>query len=170
MTLEQALAALAATRREAAQHRTEAAALKKEKADAETAKLSATEKLSKRAQQLEAELEQERENRRDVTTRYEVQLKAAAMGIVDPDAAAKLLDWSMVEFADDGSPKNIQDALAALVKAKPYLVQGPPAAGATNPSRNHSQGSLTRAQIEKMTPQEMRARWAEIQAALPHLR
>jgi hypothetical protein len=170
MTLEQALEALAATRREAAAHRTEAQALKKAQQEAENAKLSESEKLTKRAAQLEAELEAERLDRRDTINRYEVQLQASKLGIVDPDAAVKLLDWATVEYREDGSPKNIDQALAALVKAKPYLVGAPPAAGATNPARNHSQGSLTKAQIEAMSPAERRARWAEIKAALPTLR
>lgn len=171
MTLEQALEALAATRREAAAHRTEAQALKKAQQEAENAKLSESEKLTKRAAQLEADLEAERVDRRDVINRYEVQLQASRLGIVDPDAAVKLLDWSTVEYREDGSPKNLDAALQALIKARPYLVSpGTPGAGATNPARNHSQGSLTKAQIEAMAPAERRARRAEIMAALPNIR
>lgn len=48
----------------------------------------------------------------------------AAKNLVDPDAAARLLDRSAIEYDDDGKPTNIGPLLDALVKEKPYLKSG----------------------------------------------
>lgn len=99
------------------------------------AQLSKEEQLTKRAAQLEAELSLERQDRQDRTNRYEVQIAAGKLGIVDPDAAVKLLDWSALEYAEDGTPKDIDRALKTLLKARPYLaapVPGAPSMAATN--------------------------------------
>lgn len=41
--------------------------------------------------------------------------------VVDPDAAATLIDGRALEFDDDGKPTNVDTLLDALVKDKPYL-------------------------------------------------
>ncbi len=106
---------------------------------ADDAKLSDTERLTKRAAQLEAELAHERTEKQDRINHYETQLAASKLGIVDPEAAVKLLDWSNLEYDEDGRPKEIDKALAALLKAKPYLAAqatpGRPPASPTNPAR-----------------------------------
>jgi hypothetical protein len=94
----------------------------------EDANLSEQEKLTRHAKRLEAELGQAREDMRDRINRYEVQLAAGKLGIVDPEAAVKLLDWSVLEYAEDGSPKNVTAALTALVEARPWLKTQEPAA------------------------------------------
>ena len=132
---EDALAALAAARRESAGYRTRLSAFEKTAADQEAAGLSESEKLSKRNTQLEADLTAERRDRKLGVDRYEVQLAAGKLGIVDPDAAVKLLDWSTVEYGTDGSPTNVEAALKALIAKRPYLAsqQQQPSIGATNP-------------------------------------
>ncbi len=114
-------------RAEAAEYRKRLRELEQKAQEQENAKLSETERLQKRL----AELERERQER---TLKYETMLAASRLGIVDPDAAYRLLDVASIEIAEDGTPKNLEDALFELVKAKPYLVaqsSGSP----TNPAR-----------------------------------
>lgn len=68
----------------------------------------------------------------------EVTLKSAELGIVDPDAAYALMDRSGVTVGDDGKVSGIDEALKALLTAKPYLKKAEGVAtatsgGATNP-------------------------------------
>ena len=51
-----------------------------------------------------------------------IQLQASKLNIIDPDAAVKLMDWSQLEFDDDGTPTNADKVLADLVKTRPYLI------------------------------------------------
>lgn len=73
----------------------------------------------------------------------QIESQAAKLGIIDPEAAMKLLDRDGLELDSDGLPTNLEKALAALIKAKPYLVgKTPPtnAGGVTNPARSASAG------------------------------
>ncbi len=54
-----------------------------------------------------------------------IQLQASKLNIIDPDAAVKLMDWSQLEFDDDGTPTNADKVLADMVKVRPYLVAAP---------------------------------------------
>lgn len=170
MTLEQALEALAATRREAASHRTKLTALEKAQQEAEAAKLSDLEKATKERDTLKAELDAERQDRRDRINRYEVQLAAGRLGIVDPEAAVKLLDWDSLEYSEDGSPKGVDAALRKLLAAKPYLAgqqqAGAPPANTTNPASGRGRAQLTVADVKAMSKDQINARWSEVQAAL----
>lgn len=95
--------------------------------------------LRDRAKKAEAELEQlknaglsDAEKRdRELTSKSEritaleadirmlrVQVTAGKLGIVDPEAAAKLLNWDGIDGDD---PKQLERALRDLVKEKPYL-------------------------------------------------
>lgn len=89
--------------------------------EAEMAKLSEQERLSKQLAERDAELIRVRHEHQDRTNRYEVQLHAAKLGLVDPEAAVKLLDWGSIDYAADGKPQNVEAALNELVEAKPWL-------------------------------------------------
>lgn len=146
----------------------ELAASKARLTEFENAQLSETQRLSKEKTQLQAELEQARQDAQDRTNRYEVELRASRLGIVDPEAAVKLLDWSSLEYGEDGTPKNVDAALKALLATKPYLAAqaGQAAAGATNPARGNSHGPLSIEDIRRMTPAQINANWREVQAVL----
>jgi hypothetical protein len=60
-------------------------------------------------------------------------LRARELGIIDPDAAYRLLDLAEVEYDETGRPTNIERLLRDLVRKRPYLVGS--SASATNPSR-----------------------------------
>lgn len=127
---------------------------------AEDAKLSDQERLQKRVAELEGQSQAAAKAAQDKILRYEVQLQAARLNIVDPDAAAKLLDMSQVSYDADGQPQGVEAALAALIDAKPYLVSATgagshgargatpatPAGGSnpTNPATRSSTATATR--------------------------
>jgi hypothetical protein len=165
-------ASLKRANKEAKEYRIQLEALKASQADllkfketVEAEKLTADEKQERARQTLEQQLA-DLQKKYDDTARqsqerivnYEVRLQAARMGIVDPDVAAKLLDWSEIEYGDNGSPTNVEDLLKGLLDAKPYLKapQGratPTSGGATNPSRSTTSSQNTAAEYVKRIAQ-----------------
>jgi hypothetical protein len=84
---------------------TEAERLKVEKEEAEKKASAATERANQRL------------------IRSEVIAQASKMNIIDPDAAFTLLNREGITVEDDDSVKGVKEALALLVKSKPYLVK-----------------------------------------------
>jgi hypothetical protein len=112
--------------------------------------LSEQEKLQKRLAELEREKESWQRERQERTLKYETMLTASRLGIVDPEAAYRLLDLSKLEFAEDGTPKNLEQALKELIKAKPYLAGAPAVTGGSpaNPATGQQRGgTFTLSQI-----------------------
>ena len=95
-------------------------------------------------------MEAERLDRRDTVNRYEVRLQASRLGIVDPEAAEKLLDWAAVEYDDHGSPKNLEKALQQ--SREPATLAGGPAASGTIGAAGHERGQADAAGREGMDP------------------
>lgn len=100
----------------------EAQALRKRLRDAEkerdelkSSQMSEQEKVTKERDELKESVATLEAQTRDLT----VQVLASKKGIVDPQAASKLLDWSKIEDPSDESA--VEEALADLVKEKPYL-------------------------------------------------
>lgn len=122
-------------RREAAEYRKKLRDLEQTVKQHEEAKLSESERLQKRLAELEREQANYQRERQERTLKYETMLAASRLGIVDPDAAYRLLDVASIEFAEDGTPKNLEAVLKELVKAKPYLVVQPNSGSPTNPAR-----------------------------------
>ena len=61
--------------------------------------------------------------------------ESGKLNIVDPEAAFTLIR-DRIEYDDSGTPKNVDELLRDLVKAKPYLVKqvGPPPSATANPA------------------------------------
>ncbi len=152
-------------RAEAAEYRRRLRELEQKAQEQENAKLSEAERLQKRLAELEREQATYQRERQERTLRYEVMLAANRLGIVDPDAAYRLLDVSRIEFAEDGTPANIEVALRELLKARPYLSAGQAVVAATNPARGQA-SVLTREDIRKMSPEEINRRWEEVSRGL----
>lgn len=95
---------------------------------------------------------------------YEVERAATKLGVIDPDAAARLLDWDALEFDADGMPTNADTLLKDLLKAKPYLAgrAGATSGGATNPARSAT-GQFS--QITRDNLQEAMAQYDKLPAA-----
>ena len=154
LTLEELTKMVADLRKEAGDNRVKAKDAQ-DKLDAlESAKLTDE-------QRTQAELKKLREETvpaLELTNRtLTVQVAAVALNIVDPDAAAKLIDWDAVNAG-----ATVEDALKALVVAKPYLLKTttqvtapvvPPSV--TSPAAATSAGvplSFTKEALGKMTP------------------
>jgi predicted nuclease with TOPRIM domain len=120
-------------RAEAAEYRRKLRELERELRKRDEEKLSETERMRTRLSELERELTQRELELREHTLRYETMLRARELGIIDPDAAYRLLDLSGVEYDESGRPTNIEKLLRELVRKRPYLAGQ--AASVTNPSR-----------------------------------
>lgn len=138
-------------RAEAAEYRRRMRELEGQVKQYEEARLSETERLQKRLAELERELTHIQQERQERILRYETMLAAQRLGIVDPEAAYRLLDLSSLEYDDAGQPTNLEQALKQLVAKKPYLAgQGQLSAGApTNPATGGPArtGTFTASQI-----------------------
>jgi flagellar biosynthesis GTPase FlhF len=118
---------LAEARREAARYRNEA----KKQTDAQRSEEEATLSDLEKANRKIADLERERE---DLLTRSQeraVRLAtvdaAARLGFRSPEVAYKLIDRAVIEYEEDGSPKNIEKLLKDLLQREPYLGKASPA-------------------------------------------
>lgn len=124
----------------------------------EDAQLSEADKLKKQAEEATGKVTAAEARVRETLTRMEIERTARRLNIVDEDAAFRLLDASAIQYGEDGAPKNVQTLLEALVKAKPYLVGaegGAAGGGSSNPGRGRGGGELTKADLAKMTPQQI---------------
>ncbi len=115
----------------------------------EEAKMTEQERLQKRLAELERQSTEYQQTIQTRTLEYEVKLHAARLGVVDPEAAYRLLDMKQVEFDEDGKPANIEKALRALIAAKPYLAGGGGQISPTNPAQGRVSGQqvFTRSQL-----------------------
>lgn len=108
--------------------------LVQQKRAAEDAEKSELAKAQERAAELEKQLADAAEKQKALSTLSDVTGKAAKLGIVDPDAAYKLLNRSALEYGDDGMPTNTESLLVALLKDKPYLAGA--GSSAMNPAKS----------------------------------
>jgi len=67
------------------------------------------------------------------------------------------------EYDAEGKPVNVGAAVAAVLEAYPQLKPQAQTGNATNPGRV---AKLTVEEIKKMTPEQVNARWDEVQAAM----
>lgn len=110
---------------------------------AKDAQLNETERLKKQHADLQSKYETEVRQMQERVVRYEVEAQAHRLGIIDPEAAAKLLDWAELEYEDDGTPKNAEELLKKLVKNKPYLKAPEPATPQAQPETTPAQTANT---------------------------
>jgi DNA repair exonuclease SbcCD ATPase subunit len=121
--LERTRTALQGANRESADRRKKLEAFEKAEQDRAKKDLSEVERLKgqvaeldKRARELEAE-------RETMIIRSAVERAATALGFHSAEDAYQLADLSGVEIDEDGKVSNVDQALKALVKARPYLVR-----------------------------------------------
>lgn len=150
-------------RAEAAEYRRRLRELENTVRQHEEAKLSETEKLQKRVAELEREQQVYQQERQERTLQYETMLAATRLGIVDPEAAYRLLDVAKLQFNEDGKPVNLVPVLQELVQQRPYLL----ARGGTSPTNpNRPHVGLTLDDVKRMSPDEINTRWDEVQRVL----
>jgi hypothetical protein len=110
-------------------------------------------KKDRRLSELEAERTVLLQERQRTMVTMEVNRLQPKMGLVDVDAASRLLDWEQIEYGDDGKPSNVEDLLRGLLKDKPYLGgQRPIPSGTINPA-----GGTTGALPPRLTAEELEA-------------
>lgn len=85
-----------------------------------------------------------------------LQAAAARLHLADPADAVALADRSLLDVDDDGNVEGADDAVEALVKAKPHLVkpEGPPRGGAANgggkpPAKENPGAKFAKRQLEQ---------------------
>ena len=94
-------------------------------------------KLQERLSEQERTNTEQATKQKELNTQYEVMLVAGKLGIVDPDAAYRLLDLAKLEYGTDNKPSNVEMVLAELIKGKPYLVGA--GSSVSNPQKTHDE-------------------------------
>jgi predicted phage gp36 major capsid-like protein len=120
------------------------------------------------------------ERARSLEVRLQVERCARRAGVVDEDAAYRLMDLQELEYDAAGRPANVEELMQRLLEARPWLrrggagpdgapAAGPGAAGASpaNPPRDAVR-SMSRDAIRRMTPDQINANWEAVEAALRH--
>lgn len=108
------------------------------------AEMTEVEKLKKQLSDYQQKETQWASEKRTLAVRQAVQNEAARLGIIDSDAAFRLLDVEVL--GDDLS--GVGTALQELLKAKPYLKGAPPMVNLTNPANQSRQTRMfTRTQL-----------------------
>lgn len=114
--------------------------LESEKTEAEKHKLEEDKKYQELWEKEKTEKAALSEKVKQQSVQFAVVTEALKAGIKDTDAAVKLLDFSGVEFDDQGNPKNVADLVAKLVKDKPYLVSANPTNSGTGEAPANAAG------------------------------
>jgi hypothetical protein len=95
--------------------------LEKAHQEAERKALEDQGKWKEAAELAKAEAEKSKQTVQDLALRNSIQLAASKLGIVDVEAAAILVDRSSIKVDDNGIVSGADEALQALLTAKPYL-------------------------------------------------
>lgn len=134
-------------RAEAAEYRRKLRELEETERKRKEAEMSELEKVRAHLADYERREADWQRTLQDMRVRHEVQAHAAKLGIVDPEAAYRLLDLATLEFDDDGAPKGVDKVLQALLRDKPYL-HGQVPVGPTNPANPaRTAQTFTRSQL-----------------------
>lgn len=149
-------------RAEAAKHRVEAQEAKRKVAEYEQAQLTEAQKLQAQVTAAQDAAKTAQDGLRRAKAEAALAREAAKVGI-DFGLLSRLVD---IEYDAEGQPVGVAEAVTKVLKDFPQLKAGPEpvALGVTNPSR--PAGRLTMADVAKMTPEEVNARWGEVQAAM----
>lgn len=162
---EELAKALSEARREAAANRKAAAEATKALEELRGKALTDEERKAEELETLRAERKAYETRERELTLSYEVALEAGRRGL-DPKLVTRLLDRDRVEW-DGTKPKDLGKVLEDLVAEYPVLRPGAQAAGTSSGAPARNTGTpLTREALSKMTPDEINARWSEVQAVL----
>lgn len=163
LTLEEARARIAELERhasnkaeEASRHGKNLSAAEKKLAEyedkerqAQEATLSEIERSKKQAVEAQKLVEQYKQQ----LITAQVKIAAQALNIIDPELAAMAVQGSL-EYGNDGLPTNVDDALKALIKNKPYLAPKSEPVKPAEPEQPASPAPMLRTQpaIPAMNP------------------
>jgi hypothetical protein len=124
---------------EAKRHYSRLSEFEKAEKERQDAQLSEIERTKKQHAELQAQHSAYQQQMQDRLVRYELEKQAHTLGIIDPDAAARLLDRSELEYDDDGVPTNAKALLEKLLKNKPYLAPAKPTQNESQQGNNQQQ-------------------------------
>jgi hypothetical protein len=122
-------------------------------AELEKSQMSEIERATKVAADAEARAAALAEKATKALLRSAVVSAATKAGAVDPDAVMAFLDQSAVSIGDDDTVTGVDEAVAAVLAAKPYLVAKPstPAPGAADGGpQGKSAPTYTKEQIDAL--------------------
>jgi len=130
--------------------------------------------LQQSLEQAEERARSAEERARSLEVRLEVERYARRAGIVDEDAAFRLMDHARVELDPTGLPSNVEALLKELAERRPWLLnaeargskdEGAVGAGPANPPRDGFR-TLSVEAIRRMSPDQINDNWEAIEAAL----
>lgn len=119
---------------------------------ARDAQLSEVERSQKQLADLQAKYDAYSKTTQERIVRYEVERAAAKLNIIDPEAAATLLNRAELEFDDDGTPTNATKLLERLIKNKPYLAPPAQAPAPASPAQTAEPAKPAAPAIPAMNP------------------
>lgn len=117
---------------------------------ARDAQLSEVELSKKQLADLQTKYDAYIKTTQERIVRYAVERAAAKLNIIDPEAAATLLNRAELEFDNDGTPTNATKLLERLIKNKPYLA--PPAQTPASPAQTAEPTKPAAPAIPAMNP------------------
>ena len=127
----------------------------------EQAQLSEQEKLETRAAEAERKAASAADQISAAMIASEVKVRAAQLGIIDPDAALLLVDRANVRYSEEDGVTGVDAALTQLMEDKPYLKGGPnrapnlnPQSGEVAPTMRLSEDQREAARLMGMTEEE----------------
>lgn len=99
----------------------EAEALLKKARERDDAEKSELQKMQELAEARAKQIDELMSAQKRMATQSAIVTLANKLGVVDPDAAYRLLDQSALEYDDSGKPTNAEALLVAMLKERPYL-------------------------------------------------
>lgn len=165
-------AEIRALRQEAAANRRKAREAEAELQRLKDADLSESERRDKALQEALAERDEARKAGAAATLRADVVIASSRLGIVDPDAAFRLMD--PVDASADDYSEQVEASLAALIEKRPYLKaadatppepKDPPAIPPSNAQKPGGAKELTSEDLNKMDRHQIAALPREVVAA-----
>ena len=127
----------------------------------EQAQLSEQEKLEARAAEAERKAASAADQIAAAMIASEVKVRAAQLGIIDPDAALLLVDRANVRYSEEDGVTGVDAALTQLLEAKPYLKGTPnrvpilnPQSGEPAPTFRLSEDQREAARLMGMTEEQ----------------
>ena len=138
--LERLRKALAETNRENAKRRKQLEAYEQAEAQRKQESMSELEKAQAALAELEKRAADAERGRKQALLEKAVIAKAGALRFNNAEDAIRFLDPEKLEIGDDGQVIGLDEALRAIAKDRPYLLQQPGQVGATNPGRGGAEG------------------------------
>ena len=139
--LEKVRAALKAANKEAAERRVKLQEYEEQERKRKEAEMSEIERAMAKAEEAQKKATEMEARLREQAIKTAVIAEAAKLNIIDPEAAYALVDKTALNYSERGVD-GLDDAMKALVEAKPYLVRKPQTVkpNPTNPGASGQQG------------------------------